>query len=107
MNSEFEYGFEKFGLAADDLMNSRDHIKERLRRAFDHIGRVRERDVPEKLHKQFRSIYERIRSGVPQNREGILEATINQTTKEDMDKLIDDILDFNQALIWWRRDNVK
>jgi len=107
MSLEFAYSFEKFGLAVDDLMNPRDHIKQRLRRAFDHIGRVRERDVPEKFHKQFRSISERIRSGVPQNREGTLEATINQITEEEMNKLIDDILEFNQELIWWRRGNLE
>lgn len=105
MSLEFEYSFEKFGLAADDLMNSGEHIKKRLHQALDRIGRVRERDVPEELRKQFHSINERITSGIPQNREGDLQATINQITKEEMDKLIDDILDFNQRLIWWRRDN--
>lgn len=107
MSFQFEYSFEKFGLAADDLMTSSDHIKKRLRQAFDHIGRVRERDVPEELHKRFHSIHERITSGIPQNREGTLQATIDQITQEEMDKLIDDILDFNQRLIWWRRDNLE
>lgn len=108
MSLQFQVSFERFGLAADDLMTcSNDHIKESLRRAFNYIEPVRENNVPEELREQFNSIHKRIKSGIPQNREGSLKATVNQLNKEDRNQLIEDILNFNQSLIWWRRENSK
>jgi hypothetical protein len=102
MSLEFEYSFEKFSIAVDDLAASADNIKTRLSRAADNIGRVRERDVPEELREQFRGIYERITSGVPYNREGTLQATINQITDEEAVQIASDIVSFNESLLYWR-----
>jgi asparagine synthetase A len=107
MSIEFDYSFEKFGLAVDDLAASAEPLKERLRRAFDHIGRVRERDVPEELREVFLGISERITSGKPQNREGTLQATINQISDEEAVELAGDIVSFNQSLFHWRIDRVE
>lgn len=107
MSLQFQHGFERFRLAAEELIDSNDNIKKSLRRAFYHIEPLREHNIPEELRKQFNCIQERILSGIPQNREGILEATVNQITKDQMDKLIEDILKFNQQLIYWERDNLK
>ncbi len=105
MSQQFAYSFEKFGVAVDYLAASADHIKERLRRATDEIGRVRERDVPEELREQFLGISERITSGKPQNREGTLQATINQITDEEAVEIASDIVSFNQSLFHWRIDH--
>jgi hypothetical protein len=107
MSLQFDYSFENYRLAADELLSLGSHHRQRLRRALYHIGKVREHNVPEELREQFGSIDKRIRSGIPQNREGTLEATVNQISENEMNKLIDDILNFNQILIWWRRDNLR
>ena len=101
MSIEFDYSFEKFGRAFHDLAASNDSLKERLLRAFDHIGRVRERDVPKELREQFLGISERIRSGKPQNREGTSQATVNQITDGEAVKIAEDIVSFNEELLRW------
>lgn len=105
MSFQYEYSFEKFGLAFDELMTTGDHLRTRLLRALNHISGVCDHDVPENLHKEFYCIEKQLQSGIPHNREGYLQATINQISEEEMNKLIDDIVNFNQQLIWWLRDN--
>lgn len=93
MSLDYLFSFEKYGLAYDELMTSGDHHKTRLRRALFYIGGVREHDVPEELHEEFNSIDKRIRNGIP------LQAILDRISEEEMNKLIDDIVDFNQRLI--------
>lgn len=107
MSLEFEYGFEKFGLAVHDLAASADDIKERLRRAFDHIGRVQEHDVPEELRNQFLKIDKRITSGKPKNHEGTLQAAINEITNEEAVEIASDIVLFNDSLFDWQINNAR
>lgn len=99
MSLDYLFSFEKYGLAYDELMTIGDHHKTRLRRALFHIGRVRERDVPEALHKEFNNIDKRIRNGIP------VQTILDRISDEDVNKLIDDIIDFNQRLIWWCQSN--
>jgi hypothetical protein len=87
------------------LAASSNTIKERLRDATYHLGVLREHNIPEEMRDEFNHLYERITSGIPQNREGTLTATVNQITEEEAVEIAGDIVSFNNRLILWRGRN--
>jgi predicted acetyltransferase len=103
--SHLFYGYEKFSNAVHELAASSKPIKERLRNATYHLGILRDENIPEEMRDEFKGIFERIRSGIPQNREGTLTATVNQMTEEEAVELAGDIVSFNNRLILWRGRN--
>lgn len=103
--SQLDYGFEKFSRAAYILTTSTESIKECLFNAGYEIGALRRDNIPEEFREEFSNLDRRINSGIPQNREGSLRATVSQISNEEAEKIADDIISLNDKLIRWREKN--
>jgi len=106
------YALEKLGLAIYEMTVGEGDVKSRLRNAFRHMSAVSEKDFPEELKKDWRSIRKRLtkRESNYKNTpfdEGRFEATIFRMHKKTASKIAADIVDLHSRLDGFIKDGYK
>jgi len=106
------YALEKLGLAVYELTIGEGNIKSRLRSAIRYLSAVYEKDFPEELRKDWRSIKKRLtkRESKYKNTqfdEGRFEATIFPMHKKTGSKIAADIVDLHSRLDGFIKDGYK
>jgi len=103
------YALQKLGLAIDEMTKGEGDIKSRLRKAYRHMSAISERDFPEDLKKDWKSIISRLTERESKYKdtqfdEGDFEATMHRMRKRSASKIATDIVDLHCRLEGFIKD---